>query len=146
MLQFPSRHLHHVLHAITSLPPSHSPPLLILAHKVDLLRTLSTTPDSAPNLAITRVKTILERELEKRRVSQSNSIGIEGLGEEGAGTELGGLDCNGGVGITFKFDDWEGGDVNFFATWLQIQASASEKKDGLAPFTDWLEGLCNNIR
>lgn len=113
---------------------------------MDLLRTLSTTPDSAPNLAITRVKTILERELEKRRVSQSNSIGIEGLGEEGAGIELGGLDCNRGAGITFKFDDWEGGEVTFFATWLQIQASASEKKDGLAPFTDWLEGLCNNIR
>ena len=145
MLQFWSRHLHHVLHAVTSLPQS--PPLLILAHKVDLLRSLSSTPDNAPNLAINRVKTILERELEKRRISQSNSIGIEGLGEEGVGTELGGLDCSGSAGNAFKFDDWEGGEVTFFATWLHIQASASEKrKDGFAPFKDWLEEFCNSSR
>ncbi|KAF8724843.1 hypothetical protein AX14_008562 [Amanita brunnescens Koide BX004] len=142
-----AEHLHHVLHAMTSLPPSQSPPLLILAHKVDLLRSLSSTPDNAPKLAVNRVKTILERELEKRRISQSNSVGIEGLGEEGVGTELGGLDCSGSTGNVFKFDDWEGGNVKFFATSLQIQASASEKReDGLAPFKDWLDDFCNSTR
>ena len=145
--EFWFRHLHHVLHAMTSLPPSQSPPLLILAHKVDLLRSLSSTPDNAPKLAVNRVKTILERELEKRRISQSNSVGIEGLGEEGVGTELGGLDCSGSTGNVFKFDDWEGGNVKFFATSLQIQASASEKReDGLAPFKDWLDDFCNSTR
>ncbi|KAF8625635.1 hypothetical protein AX15_005282 [Amanita polypyramis BW_CC] len=144
-----AEHLHHILHAITSLPPSQSPPLLVLAHKVDLLKGHLGTSDSAANLGISRVKTILERELEKRRAAQSTSVGIEGLGEEGERTELGGLECSGSTGNAFKFDDWEGGEVTFRATWLQVQSSSSEKggdekADGLGHLMGWLDEHCSN--
>ncbi|KAK2466714.1 hypothetical protein APHAL10511_000972 [Amanita phalloides] len=142
-----AEHLHHVLHAITSLSPPQSPPLLILVHKVDLLKTLSSAPGHAADLVITRVKTILERELEKRRAVQSNSVGVEGLGEEGEGFELGGLDCGENAANAFKFDEWEGGEITFLATWLHIQAPVSEKGEaGLASLTDWLEEFCNHTR
>ncbi len=47
---------------------------------------------SSDALAINRVKTVLERELEKRRDAQSGSLGVEGLGEEEK-TELGVLNA-----------------------------------------------------
>jgi signal recognition particle receptor subunit beta len=110
------RHLHNVLHEITSLPPSQQlPSLLIIAHKVDLLNTGSAT-GSPETTAIARVKTVLERELEKRRASQSSGVGVEGLGEEGEkASELGGLETV-SANAAFKFDDWEGGEVVFIAT------------------------------
>lgn len=135
------RHLHQVLHAITSLPPSRpTPALLIVAHKSDLLKpTAQATPDQ---LAINRVRTILERELERRRASQAGGVGIEGLGAEGAESELGGLECSGAG--EFKFENWEGGDVSFVGTYVAVGATVSaieEKGHGLSPFNEWLEGL-----
>lgn len=136
-----AEHLHQVLHAITSLPPSRpTPALLIVAHKSDLLKpTAQATPDQ---LAINRVRTILERELERRRASQAGGVGIEGLGAEGAESELGGLECSGAG--EFKFENWEGGDVSFVGTYVAVGATVSaieEKGHGLSPFNEWLEGL-----
>ncbi|KAF9819789.1 hypothetical protein IEO21_01880 [Rhodonia placenta] len=115
-----AEHLHQVLHAITSLPPSRpTPALLIVAHKSDLLKpTAQATPDQ---LAINRVRTILERELERRRASQAGGVGIEGLGAEGAESELGGLECSGAG--EFKFENWEGGDVSFVGTYVAVGAT-----------------------
>lgn len=101
-----------------SIPPSQSTPaLVILAHKSDLLAsTTSSSNTPADQLAINRVRTILERELEKRRQSQTGGMGIESLGGgEGDNTEVSGLECN-GVGGVFKFSDWEGGEVAFLGT------------------------------
>ncbi|KAF9053014.1 signal recognition particle receptor beta subunit-domain-containing protein [Panaeolus papilionaceus] len=127
-----AEHLHHVLHALTSLPPSqHQPELLILAHKADLLKSSSTSSTSSNALAINRVKTVLERELEKRRVAQSGGINIEGLGEEGERSEMGGLDCGEKVGSMFKFDEWDGGEVTFLATSISVGPnSETNEKDG----------------
>lgn len=139
-----SRHLHRLLHALTSLPPSQSQPsLLILAHKSDLLKTGSSSHTNSATLAANRVKTILERELEKRRVSQSGGINIEGLGEEGERSDMGGLECGEKEGSTFKFDDWEGGDVVFLGTSTAPNASQSDEKatgeNGLGPLREWIE-------
>jgi len=130
-----SRHLHHILHVLTSLPASqHQPALLILAHKSDLLRTTSSNNDPHA-LAVNRVKTILERELEKRRESQSGGIGVEGLGEEGERTDMGGLDCGEKEGSAFKFDEWEGGDISFLGTSVSPEKGS---ENNLALLSDWL--------
>ncbi|GLB34583.1 putative signal recognition particle receptor beta subunit [Lyophyllum shimeji] len=138
------RHLHNVLHTMTSLPPSQTlPTLVILAHKCDLLNVGSQASATADNFAISRVKTVLERELEKRRVSQSSGVGVEGLGEEGEKAEMGGLDCTGPAGGTFKFAEWEGGEVSFIGTSAKVQKAASNpeklEEDGLSPLWEWLE-------
>lgn len=71
----------------------------------------------ADQLAINRVRTILERELEKRRQSQTGGMGIESLGGgEGDNTEVSGLECSGVGGSVFKFSEWEGGEVTFLST------------------------------
>lgn len=132
------------MHALTSLPPSQpQPSLLILAHKSDLLKTVSSSHTNSATVAANRVKTILERELEKRRVSQSGGINIEGLGEEGERSDMGGLECGEKEGSTFKFDDWEGGDVVFLGTSAVPNASQSDEKpageSGLAPLQEWIE-------
>lgn len=139
-LTVPTRHLHLVLHAITSLPPTRSrPTLLILAHKIDLLK-VGASSNSVSDVAITRVRTILERELEKRRVSQSGVVGVESLGGEEEGTEMGGLECSGAGGGTFKFSEWDGGDVEFVSTWVKVGDLATDEKseDGLENLKDWL--------
>ena len=133
------------LHALMSLPPSReTPALAILAHKCDLLKPTATA--STEQLAITRVKTILERELEKRRASHANGVGVESLGAEDADSQLGGLECTGGG--EFKFAEWEGGEIAFIGTYVsvgkQVAAAADEKQpegDGLAPLREWLEDL-----
>ena len=135
------------MHALTSLPPSQpQPSLLILAHKSDLLKTVSSSHTNSATVAANRVKTILERELEKRRVSQSGGINIEGLGEEGERSDMGGLECGEKEGSTFKFDDWEGGDVVFLGTSAVPNTSQSDEKssgeNGLAPLQEWIE---NNL-
>jgi signal recognition particle receptor subunit beta len=113
--------------------------LLILAHKVDLLKsTSSVAPDAN---AISRVKNVLERELEKRRASQVGGVGVEGLGEEGGQSEMGGLDRASGKG-DFKFEDWEGGDITFLATSLRPgRAVDDQEKDGqgLLSLRQWLD-------
>lgn len=136
-----TRHLHCVLHAITSLPPTQSTPtLLILAHKTDLLKA-GASSNSASEVAITRVRTILERELEKRRAAQSGGVGVESLGE-GEETETGGLACSGAGGGAFKFNEWEGGDVEFVSTWVKVgEAKNESSSDGLNELKDWLSQL-----
>ena len=138
------RHLHHILHALTSLPPSQPlPSLVVLAHKFDLLKTSSSSTPSTQ--AITRVKTILERELEKRRASQSGGIGIEGLGAEGERSDMGGLECSGSGGGVFKFEEWEGGEVGFLGTFVKVGTEVDDEKgghvDGLAAFREWVDGI-----
>lgn len=89
------------------------------------------------------MKTILERELEKRRASQTGGVGVEGLGAEDEKTEMGGLECGDGTGV-FKFDDWEGGEVSFVSTYVRPgKASSDDEKsgndDGLSDLRNWLE-------
>jgi signal recognition particle receptor subunit beta len=129
------------MHTLTSLPPSHTlPSLVILAHKADLLPT-STTPQDT--LAINRVKTVLERELQKRRASQSGGVGVEGLGAEGEKSEMGGLDTLGAAGSSFKFSEWEGGEITFLGTSSKSEKDKerNEKVDevGLSPLRDWID-------
>lgn len=109
------------------------------------------------------MRTILERELEKRRVAQLGGVGIEGLGtgerESGvdAGVEMGGLECRapgGGVGDgVFRFSEWDGGEVGFLSSWVRVGAVAEGEKtekdgddmeaetDGLYELKEWLEVL-----
>ncbi|KAL0946710.1 hypothetical protein HGRIS_012897 [Hohenbuehelia grisea] len=139
-----AEHLHAILHALTSLPPSHTPPsLAIAAHKSDLLKaSASSTPEA---LAISRVKTILERELEKRRASQSGGVGVEGLGAEGEATDMGGLECTGNAGEPFKFEAWEGGEVTFIGTSCkvtkrnEVAEKGDDSEDGLVSLRNWLD-------
>jgi signal recognition particle receptor subunit beta len=142
-----AEHLHQILHAITSLPPSHhTPTLLVLCNKSDLLKT-SAASGSASTLAVNRVKTVLERELEKRRLAQSGGVGIEGLGEEGERSEMGGLECGADGNSPFRFDEWEGGEVMFMGTSAKLEAGSEKQSslnekgeaDGLASLMEWLE-------
>ncbi|KAL5529686.1 hypothetical protein ACEPAG_5671 [Sanghuangporus baumii] len=133
-----AEHLHYVLHALTSLPPTYTlPPLLILAHKFDLLSSSSTQDRST--LAISRVRTVLERELEKRRQVAAGGVGVEGLGAEGEGTEMGGLEC--GSSSVFRFSEWEGGEVGFAASFVRVGASTNLEKSGEEKSADGFSGL-----
>ncbi|OJT09126.1 hypothetical protein TRAPUB_14413 [Trametes pubescens] len=140
-----AEHLHLILHALTSLPPSReAPSLAIVAHKCDLLKGTATA--ASEQLAITRVRTILERELEKRRASHVNGVAVEGLGAEEAESEMGGLECTGSG--EFKFAKWEGGEVGFIGTSVAVGKSAASVVDekhsgsgGLSPLREWLEEL-----
>ncbi|KAG5636201.1 hypothetical protein H0H81_008871, partial [Sphagnurus paluster] len=139
-----AEHLHNILHTLTSLPPSQTPPsLVILAHKCDLLNTGSQAHAAADNLAISRVRSVLERELEKRRASQTGGVGVEGLGEEGEKSEMGGLDCNGPAGSVFKFADWEGGEISFIGTSAKVAQEIEDPEksevDGLLALREWLD-------
>ncbi|KAF7967204.1 hypothetical protein HWV62_35119 [Athelia sp. TMB] len=141
-----AEHLHHILNALTSLPPSQTlPRLLIVAHKSDLLKTTSST--TASTLAVNRVTTILERELEKRRASQSGGVGVEGLGAEGERADMGGLECSGASGGAFKFAEWEGGEVEFLAAFVKVAKGTevvdekSDSADGLEAFQEWLNEI-----
>jgi signal recognition particle receptor subunit beta len=141
----PCRHLHHVLHSLVSLPPSRpQPALLVLAHKADLIKTGSASTDVTPeSLAIARVRSVLERELEKRAAQSAGSVGIEGLGAEGENTEMGGLECAGGP---FRFENWEGGEVTILATSAVgktpvVDEKRNETVNGLCSLLTWLENL-----
>lgn len=148
--QNPRRHLHEVLHALTSLPPSASmPALLIVAHKADALKAAASA--SASQLAINRVRTILERELEKRRQSHAG-VGIEGLGEDGKGEHEGeigmgdALECTGGG--EFRFEQWEGGEVQFIGTSTTAEKrlekasdESDDEVDGLRQLWTWMAEL-----
>ncbi|KAF8485619.1 signal recognition particle receptor beta subunit-domain-containing protein [Gautieria morchelliformis] len=137
-----AEHLHHILHALASLPPSHTPPsLVILAHKCDLLATSS----SSAALAVSRVRTILERELENRRASQAGGVGVGQLGEdESADADLGGLECSGPGGGSFKFKEWEGGEIEILGSSVNVDRGSIDPEkalDGLAGFRQWLHDL-----
>ncbi|KAF8519471.1 P-loop containing nucleoside triphosphate hydrolase protein [Hysterangium stoloniferum] len=137
-----AEHLHRILHAITSLPPSRrQPSLVILAHKCDLL----TSSSSNAALAVSRVRTILERELEKRKESQAGSVGVGQLGDdEDADGEMGGLECSGVKGKGFKFQEWEGGEIQILGSSVSIGKTTHDPEkaaDGLADFKQWLYEL-----
>ena len=112
-------------------------------HKCDLLK--STASASSEQLAITRVKTILERELEKRRASNASGVGVESLGAEDSDSQMGGLECTGNDG--FKFAEWEGGEIVFAGTSVRVGqgAAVTDEKypmsDALLPLREWLDGL-----
>jgi signal recognition particle receptor subunit beta len=144
------RHLHNVLAAFASLPPSQVPPTLaVLAHKSDLLKTgSSSSAADASQLAINRVRTTLERELEKRRLAQSGSVGMESLGDDEASSEsagLGGLECVGGG--QFKFAEWEGGQIDFVASHVKLweRLDVGDEKtgggQGVQMLIDWINSL-----
>ena len=138
------RHLHQVLSVLMTLPPTQTPPaFVIVAHKCDLLKASAAA--SAEKLAINRVRTILERELDKRRTSHAGGVGVESLGAEGEeNAELGGLECSGSG--EFRFAEWEGGEVSFIGTSVTVGKAAvidKEKKDGLSPLRHWLVELPN---
>jgi signal recognition particle receptor subunit beta len=117
---------------------------MILAHKSDLLKAGASSATTPSVQAINRVKTILERELEKRRASQAGGVGVEGLGAEGEGSDLGGLECSGSEGA-FRFAEWEGGDVEFLGTFVKVGAGTDDEKTGdgvgLEAFREWMDEI-----
>ncbi|KAI0306621.1 P-loop containing nucleoside triphosphate hydrolase protein [Multifurca ochricompacta] len=145
-----AEYLHQILHAVVTILPSQNPPaILILAHKCDLLKS-GTVPSTSSlgQLATNRVRNVLERELEKRRQSHTRSVAIDELGADGEdSSELGGLDCNGPPGESFKFVEWEGGVIEFIGTWVSIgekvdlenEKSGNGSNDGLKDLMTWLE-------
>ncbi len=139
------RHLHKILHAVVSIPPSQNPPaILVLAHKCDLLKTGSGSATStSEQLAINRVRTVLERELEKRRRSHTGRVVIDELGAEGEdNTELGGLDCTSPPGEAFKFADWEGGNIDFVGSCVRVEVEEKESGgEGIGRLLAWLDQL-----
>ena len=152
--KFSGRHLHHILNAITLLPPSHAAPsLLILAHKADLLKPASG--QTSAQLAISRVRTVLERELERRRNAQAGAVNMDSLpggedeGEGEGGVGMGGLECSGPSGGVFKFAEWEGGEVAFEGSWVKLweklHVEGEDEKagdgDGVRAVIDWIEAV-----
>jgi signal recognition particle receptor subunit beta len=132
------------------MPPSQNPPaILVLAHKCDLLKTGSASvTSSSEQLAINRVRTVLERELEKRRRSHTGRVAMDELGAEGEdNTELGGLDCTGPPGEAFKFADWEGGNIDFAGSWVRVgeRVGVEEEKgeglEGIGRLLTWVVQL-----
>ncbi|KAL1735369.1 signal recognition particle receptor beta subunit-domain-containing protein [Schizophyllum commune] len=130
-----AEHLHTILRALSHLPPSQpTPALAILAHKSDLLKA------GAPALAASRVRTVLERELERRRAAAVEGIAVEGMGsgDDSAQEENGGdgLECS-GSGM-FSFDTWEGGEVTFLGSSTPV-GKGEKGLEGLADLEGWLE-------
>lgn len=136
-----SRHLHTVLHVITKLPPSaHAPPILIFANKSDLISV--PVSSNRETVAAERVRTILERELEKRRQSSLTGVGVGGLGETGQeedGAIQGGLETLGDGPFTFA--KWEGGEVAI--TGGCVDKQSKEKLEGSEKSSDNQNGLLN---
>jgi signal recognition particle receptor subunit beta len=91
------------------------------------------------------VRTVLERELDKRRRSHTGRVAIDELGAEGEdNTELGGLDCVGRPGEAFKFADWEGGNIDFISSWVKVGERVEleeEKGSGIERLLAWLDQL-----
>jgi len=134
-------------------------PLLVLGHKADLLPKMSGGVNS--QAAVQRVKSILERELERRRRgAASGAGGMAALGEDegGGGTGVGaGLDITGDEKEVFQFEKWEGGEVDVKASCVDVKRSGdghttddeeheAEKagtkgEDGLAEVVQWIVGL-----
>ena len=133
-------------------------PLLVLGHKADLLPKKSGGVNA--QAAVQRVKTILERELERRRRgAASGAGGMAALGEEeGGGTGVGaGLDITGDGKEGFKFEKWEGGEVDVRASWVDVKRSTdghttdeeehegekgqAKGEDGLSEVVQWVVDL-----
>lgn len=98
-------------------------------------------------MAINRVRSVLERELERRRVAQAGGVGIEGLGSgdspdsEDTESGMGGLECS-NPQEGFKFANWEGGEIAFLGT--STVPSEKEKEGGLASFQEWIVDVFNS--
>ncbi|KAH9966620.1 signal recognition particle receptor beta subunit-domain-containing protein [Russula dissimulans] len=144
-----AEHLHRILHAVSTIPPSKkAPAILLLAHKCDLLKTGNISATSLEQLAINRVRAVLERELDKRRRSHTGSVAIDELGAEGEdNSELGGLDCISPPGEPFKFAEWEGGEIDFVGSWVTVgeRVELDDEKgtggEGIQGLSGWLQGL-----
>ena len=95
------------------------------------------------SLAVSRVRTVLERELEKRSVASASGLVVEKLGAEDESVEMGGLDCGSSGSSSFRFVDWEGGEVSFAGSWVKIGQAADEKEneEGLESLWEWLKEL-----
>ena len=113
-------------------------PLLVLGHKTDLLSKPAGGANVNAQAAVQRVRTILERELERRRRGAAAG-GMAALGEDEAGGESGsgsgvgaGLDITGDEEDGFRFEKWEGGEVDVRAGWVDIKRSS----DGHGHTTD----------
>lgn len=136
-----------------------SVPLLVLGHKADMLpKTFGAVNAQA---AVQRVRTILERELERRRRgAASGAGGMAALGEEEGGGENGvgaGLDITGDEKEAFTLEKWEGGEVDVRATWVNVKRSSDghttddeehegekggvKSEDGLAGLVQWIVDL-----
>jgi signal recognition particle receptor subunit beta len=79
-------------------------------------------------------------------MSQSGGVSVEGLGAEGEGSDMGGLECSGPGGATFRFADWEGGEVCFIGSSVRAGKGAevvSDKTegDGLLTLREWLHEI-----
>jgi signal recognition particle receptor subunit beta len=143
--------MHFILNAFTNLPSKKEcPPIAILAHKVDLV-TSSAYNTPTGEIAISRVKSVLERELAKRSMLQKQSVGIDKMGEENLDVAIDGLEFR-GTGM-FKFSDWAHGEVTFLSSSVRIErddfaasekpqdsekASVSPTEDGLKQLKDWV--------
>ncbi|KAG6889964.1 hypothetical protein C0992_003444 [Termitomyces sp. T32_za158] len=141
-----AEHLHSIFHTLSCRPPSqNTPSLIILAHKCDLLNAGSQANMTSDILAVNRVRSVLERELEKRKASQKGGVGVEKLGAEDEQSDMGGLDCNGPPGDPFKFSEWEGGEVSFVGTSAKISRATDHPEktggDGLASLREWLDEI-----
>lgn len=116
-----------------------------------------STKSQTRSLARDRTRTILERELEKRRKAAATGVNVEGLGAVVGGgpaadaeAELGGgLECSSPDG-SFKFDKWDGGEVEFSAGWVDVVRDdgitesgkpSEDGVDGLAELKEWLDTL-----
>lgn len=134
-------------------------PLLVLGHKADVL----PRPFGGVNAqaAVQRVRTILERELERRRrgaASGAGGMAALGEGEDGGESGVGaGLDITGDEKEAFTFEKWEGGEVDVRATWVDVKRSSDghttddeehegekgevKSEDGLAGLVQWIVDL-----
>lgn len=136
-----------MLHAVTNLPPSANvPPILIFANKSDLI--FAPASSTRETVAAERVRTILERELEKRRKSSLTCVDVGGLGETGEeedGAVQGGMETLGDEPFTFA--KWEGGEVTIVGGCVEKQKLETTEKSkettagGLAALGSWLDGL-----
>lgn len=114
------------------------PKALVLAHKTDLVKA-GASSSTVTEVAISRVRTVLERELEKRKALQTGGVGVESMDAESE-SELGGLECGGTAGGGFKFSEWDGGEVDFIGAWVEV-GEKNGGQDGLRELKDWLEQL-----
>ncbi|KAH7104144.1 P-loop containing nucleoside triphosphate hydrolase protein [Auriculariales sp. MPI-PUGE-AT-0066] len=134
-----AEHLHLTLSTLAALP--NTPPVAVVAAKCDLAGASTTS-------GVTRVRTVLERELDKRRASRVDVEGV-GLGMETAddGTgNLGGLETVGAPGTPFRLAEWEGGEIAVLGCSVTISGPTGEKeeaseKDGLIQVREWIEAL-----
>ena len=126
--------MHKILNSLSNLPPSiQAPPLLLLGHKADLLPLASTSKEKGKgspntNLAISRLKTILERELEKRRLSALTTTNADTENDpdaaDGEGDGTSGLDI--GEKGPFTFEKWWG-EIDILGSYIKFDEDEDKK-------------------